>query len=928
MASEESPLQTHEKHPAGLRHAGASAADRVTAWIASFTGGQAEDQVAALANLLRSSSTYALAALVAPLISLVLTPFIAHHLSPTEYGVLTLLNAGIALMAAFTHLGQGDALLRAFNYDYTSPEEQRHVMATAIALLAGVTIPIAALVALFAPSISRFLFGDSTRGPIVILAATIVLAYGLTVPAFAWLRSSNRPLLYSLLILAESATILLGTIALVGVFHLGVAGALVANVAGYTGVVVCTLPFMLFRSGFRIRRDVAWSLLAFGLPLVSGSVSTWVLQLSDRYLLSQMRSLSETATYAVGYTLGSAVTVIVIRPFLLAWPTAMYSFARRDNGPQLFKLTFRWFATALLFAAFGLVLTGRIVLDWLFPAAYRSAAPVIPLVAAGLVFYGAYSVFATGATLERKTWLLAVYTAVSAAVNIGCNLLLIPRFGGVGSAIATLVAYAVLAGMAYAGNQAVHPVRFELGRFLMAFAATGALYFGGEALASVAGEPWAWPIRVLAWLVCGAVLVLMGRAGRQALRSEARPLPGSPRAGAPAGRRDRIPHRVCMVVLGTARVDIRVMREAVALSGAGSAVTVVDIEHDVRRPAVEHVDGVRLKHVMMSRRQIAHYEPTHQIRWLLFKALRMLLAVRAVLRTPADVYHAHDITALPPCYVAATLRRKPLVYDAHELPLVDPHITRRRLLNLASSAALKLMMARCTAVITVSPPLVPELNRRYGGPGAIVVRNVPKYQKPISSDRIRERLGLRPSVRIVLYQGGLQANRGLDAAVRAIRFMAPGSVLVLLGAGQAEAQLRRTASEENIEDRVLFLAPVPYDQLLSWTASADVGLLVNTPQFSPNTRMGLPNKLFEYLMAGLPVFVSELESVVDLVRTYDVGVVTSSLDPEEIGRSLDAMLLNGERLESMRCNALNACRQELRWDLESERLVHLYRALT
>ncbi|MBJ7600957.1 MAG: hypothetical protein DLM67_14935 [Candidatus Nephthysia bennettiae] len=923
MASDESPLDAHKRWAGSLRYAGASVVDRATAWIASFTGGQAEDYVAPLANLLRSSSTYAVAAVIAPLISLVLTPFIAHHLSPTEYGVLTLLNAGIALMAALTHLGQGDALLRAFNYDYTSAEDQRHVMATAIALLVGVTVPIALLVALFAPSISGFLFGDSTRGSLVILAATIVLTYGLTVPAFAWLRSANRAFLYSLLLLCESATILLGTIVLVGVFRLGVAGALIANVAGYTGVVLFTLPVMLFRSGLRVRADVAWSLLTFGLPLVSGSVSTWVLQLSDRYLLSQMRSLSETATYAVGYTLGSALTVIVVRPFLLAWPTTMYSIAKRENSAQLFRVTFRWFAMVLLFAAFGLVLIGRIVLDWLFPAVYRPAGPIIPVVAAGLVFYGAYSIFATGATLERKTWLLAIYTAVSAALNIGCNLLLIPPFGGVGSAIATLVAYAALAGMAYVGNRAVHPVRFELGWFLAAFAATGAFYVGGEILSSSAGEPWAWPIRILAWLVCGGVLVLMGRAGGVLLERRA----GHPEGSSVASTGGRLPDRVCMLVLGTARTDARVMREAAALAGAGSAVTVVDIEHDARRTVDEDLNGVRLKHVMMSRRHIAHYEPTHPIQWLLFKALRMLLTVRAVVWTPADVYHAHDVTALPPCYVAARLRRKPLVYDAHELPLVDPHIRRRRVLSGVSGAVLKLMMARCTAVITVSPPLVPELQRRYGGTSAVVVRNVPRYQRPIASDRIRERLGLKPSVRIVLYQGGLQANRGLDAAVSAVRFMAPGSVLVLLGAGEAAAGLQRTAKQEQVDDRVLFLAPVPYDELHSWTTSADVGLLINTPQFSSNTRMGLPNKLFEYLMAGLPVFVSQLDAVAELVRTYDVGVVASSLDPAEIGRSLDAMLLDEERLDLMRRNALNACREHLRWDVESERLVHLYRAL-
>src|SRR5262245_24139997 len=108
---------------------------------------------------------------------------------------------------------------------------------------------------------------------------------------------------------------------------------------------------------------------------------------------------------------------------------------------------------------------------------------------------------------------------------------------------------------------------------------------------------------------------------------------------------------VCMHVASTARTDARVMREATALVNAGYAVTIVDVEHDGARPPREQLDGVMLRHVMLPDRLSRHYSygRTRTLAWAAFKGWRMLLGVLTVVRTPAHIYHAHDITALPAC---------------------------------------------------------------------------------------------------------------------------------------------------------------------------------------------------------------------------------------------------------------------------------------
>jgi glycosyltransferase involved in cell wall biosynthesis len=380
-----------------------------------------------------------------------------------------------------------------------------------------------------------------------------------------------------------------------------------------------------------------------------------------------------------------------------------------------------------------------------------------------------------------------------------------------------------------------------------------------------------------------------------------------------------------MHVLGTARTDPRVMREATALTRAGYTVTVVDVEHDRSRGRQEMLDGVRLRHIMMPGWFIStRFKP-----WFLVKAARIFLqGGGAVLRTRADVYHAHDDLTLPAMSLAARLRRKPLVFDAHELPLVAPPVTRWRRLNRIARGVVRRYVRRATATVTVSPPMVPELARLYGARNAVVVRNLPTYRQPVNDDRIRRHLGLAPSTRIALYQGYLLPDRRLDQVVRAARYLPDDIVVVMIGSGFAQPALEALIASEGVASRVKMVPFVPHSELLSWTASADIGLILFAPDYSENIRLCLPNKLFEYLMSGLPVLASSLEAVVEVVDTYQVGRIVRQLDPPAIASAITAMLSDEAALAQMRERALRAARERLNWEAETQELIALYRGLT
>jgi O-antigen/teichoic acid export membrane protein len=448
---------------------------------ASFPGRESYSSV--IRNLAKSSGVYALASFISPLISLVLSPFLTHHLSRTDYGALAVLTTAIALMVGVTQLGLNHAFFRAYNCDYESQSDKLRIVSTLVALLLFFSIPTTIMVNLAAPQLSILLFNTPSFTNPVRVAVLIVLFQNLTLPAFAWLRAESRAVPFSALSILNLLVALSLNLALVGLLHLGITGSLLATEVGYGVVVVCTLPVVLLRAGLRPHRDVARNLLSFGVPLVSNFVSIWVLQLSDRYLLSRLGSLPQTASYAVAYSLGGVISVVVLSPFSLAWPTAMFTIAKRNDAPQVFQLIFRWFSLTLLFITFSFSLISMGLLFLFFPPAYHSAAPIIPIVAVSTMFYGIYSFFTTGIGVRRKNWLAVVFTTFSALLNIGLNLVLIPPYGAIGAAISTFIAYAVLALIAYVVNQRMYPIPYEIGTFILALSVGTALFAGSSFLA-------------------------------------------------------------------------------------------------------------------------------------------------------------------------------------------------------------------------------------------------------------------------------------------------------------------------------------------------------------------------------------------------------------------------------------------------------------
>ena len=392
---------------------------------------------------------------------------------------------------------------------------------------------------------------------------------------------------------------------------------------------------------------------------------------------------------------------------------------------------------------------------------------------------------------------------------------------------------------------------------------------------------------------------------------------------------------VAMFVYGDAAYDSRVMREAAALASSGRRVLVIGHTADALPDVESHGDWqlIRVGALDQLRPGAETSRPGAAARaaWLARYAggLREWAeaATRAAVRwaDPRDpaMWHGHDLTGLMAAARARARRGGLLIYDSHELFMEAgtvarlPDFARRLLANLERRYA-----RTSDLVITVNSGIANELMRRYRIPAPVVVMNCPVVPDQVPdrlSSPIREVLGLgdRP---VLLHHGGLAGGRGIIETIDALDYLPSEVALVVLGHGELVPEIEARASGR--ANGQLFHHPtVPIDELPSWVAGADVGVVAFQP-IETNNLLATPNKLFECLAMGVPVVVSDFPEMRSIVDTWRVGATCNPRDPASIAEAVRRVLAQD------RPTLFNACRtaatERYSWQRQSSTLLEAY----
>jgi len=397
---------------------------------------------------------------------------------------------------------------------------------------------------------------------------------------------------------------------------------------------------------------------------------------------------------------------------------------------------------------------------------------------------------------------------------------------------------------------------------------------------------------------------------------------------------------ILMLLFKDIHLDARVQREAIALAEAGYHVDIACLyeREDEPKPIHPNVRFIRIqlttKRIKRSIQDTSSKKYTPKLiklfRTPIVKLLKDIYAqyeyrqkVNQLLRSKQyQVVHCHDLNTLP---TGIYLQRKhPLkvVYDSHEL--FNEMVGKSRLESWVGYKIEKKLIRKIDHLITVNPYAQQFFFDRYGEMPATVIQNTPLWtfdSIPDIRNYWREIYQLEPQDMILLYQGGITPQRGIEECIDALRYLPERYKLILLGEGSLLQKIKLKVHDENLSDRVYFHSPVLPSEILGLTAQADIGLVMykNT---CLNNYLSTPNKIFEYFMAGIPTVASNHPGKRYIVEEVGTGVC---VEETPIGISKGILKVT-EEYEKYRTNCLTR-RSEFTWDVEKKKLVEMYQGL-
>ena len=289
----------------------------------------------------------------------------------------------------------------------------------------------------------------------------------------------------------------------------------------------------------------------------------------------------------------------------------------------------------------------------------------------------------------------------------------------------------------------------------------------------------------------------------------------------------------------------------------------------------------------------------------------------------ADIFHSNDLDTLLANRWASKLRRKPLIYDSHEYFTGVPEIQNRPKVKKAWEKIEKSIFPKLKYIFTVNQSIA-DLYRNQYNKEVQVLRNVPKSDD-LKKTKSRTDLGIPLDKKIVLVQGtGINIDRGIEELLEAIAIM-DNTVLYIVGSGDVLNQLKERSEGQDLNNKVVFVGKLPYNEMMQYTYNADVGVTLDKDT-NINYRFSLPNKIFDYIKAGLPVLSSDLVELKKIINQYEIGVITVDHSPEEIKKSLLAIWDNEHIFSQYKENTKKAA-QELIWEKEVKTLLEVYKNL-
>jgi O-antigen/teichoic acid export membrane protein len=453
-----------------------------------------------LLSLGRDSIIYGLSIAVNNFVGLLLIPVYTRYLTPGDYGVMEVVNTTGSVLGLIIGMGLTTALLRSY-FSCENEEGKRAAVSTVLVFLTVTSVLLVLALQIVAGPLSSLIFHSSEYTTYFrVVSLSIFFNTGIGI-ALTVLRAKSQPTKYAMASIAQFILSVILNLVFVAVLHRGVMGVLYAGLGTAVCIYALLMTNLVRQVWVRPSGQQLKTMLAFGLPLIPAQLGGLMLVMADRYILQMLSTTDQVGLYSLGYKFGMVIQGLLVSPIQLAWLPFLFETARRTNARETYRQVFTYFLLIVLFVALLISTLAKEVLMVVATPAFQDAYKVIPLVALSYVLYGCYFQLATGIYVEGKTKHMAMLIGGAAVLNVVLNFALIPEYGIMGSAVATLIGYALLPLGAYLISQRYYRVDYEWSRVIKICLAVMIIYmvsiFVGRSYSTIEAHMSATPAHVI-----------------------------------------------------------------------------------------------------------------------------------------------------------------------------------------------------------------------------------------------------------------------------------------------------------------------------------------------------------------------------------------------------------------------------------------------